>query len=408
MNAIEERSSDLRRRTSIESGGRCMRRPRVARVTRSLKSEVGGLESVRGQSPRRLFLTQSRRGAEDAEVCLKKRTGKVPAGLISIENVLSAPMPSPDGSPVPIPVGLHGSDFSFGFSTKYHDREVGLIAYQLRSYSPALGRWLNRDPIEEEGGVGLYGYLKNTPNCSTELLGLKPQTYIGNMAFASYAGLSLSFDFGYYFLLNLTSPGVSALLLSVGVDPIFDLDIKTPVQVKGTGKWHFMTMGVPSLLDSSKRDTLNTFVSYTMSANEKKCCDAITVFRYVIMKPKFNSVPILKFIPLLEGGLTGEYILDGTLDNYRATAMSPRAFAPNDTPEGRGIMGYRLPYEWDFYFEAKCMKGKHKGRVLSSCQKFYHADGHWPWDEEWGGFFLLRIRHCDACLGAHMGQVAVV
>ncbi|MBR4758263.1 MAG: hypothetical protein IK084_05600, partial [Bacteroidaceae bacterium] len=39
--------------------------------------------------------------------------------------------------------GLHGSDFSFGFSTKYHDREVGLIAYQLRSYSPRLGRWLN-------------------------------------------------------------------------------------------------------------------------------------------------------------------------------------------------------------------------------------------------------------------------
>ena len=94
---------------------------------------------------------------------MKKRTGKVPAGLISIENVLSAPMPSPDGSPVPISAGLRGEDFSFGFSTKYHDREVGLVAYQLRSYSPALGRWLNRDPIEKRSGVNLYRFCENNP-----------------------------------------------------------------------------------------------------------------------------------------------------------------------------------------------------------------------------------------------------
>ncbi|MBQ8112245.1 MAG: RHS repeat-associated core domain-containing protein, partial [Kiritimatiellae bacterium] len=56
-----------------------------------------------------------------------------------------------------------GEDFSFGFSTKYHDREVGLIAYQLRSYSPRLGRWLNRDPIEEEGGVNIFVFCRNNP-----------------------------------------------------------------------------------------------------------------------------------------------------------------------------------------------------------------------------------------------------
>ena len=146
-----------------------MRRSRGARVARSLKSEVGGLENVRVLSPRRLFLTQSRRGAEDAEVCLKKRTGKVPAGLISIENVLSAPMPSPDGSPVPIPVGRSGEDFSFGFSTKYHDREVGLVAYQLRSYSPRLGRWLNRDPLST---LGDFIYCMNNPVAFIDVAGL--------------------------------------------------------------------------------------------------------------------------------------------------------------------------------------------------------------------------------------------
>ncbi len=166
-----KRTSDLRLQTSARSPGRCMRRPRGWRVARSLKSEVGGLENVRVLSPRRLFLTQSRRGAEDADVRLKKRTGKVPAGLISIEDVLSAPMPSPDGSPGLIPIGRSGEDFYFGFSTKYHDREVGLIAYQLRSYSPTLGRWLNRDPIEEEGGVNLYGFVDNGPVFTADSIG---------------------------------------------------------------------------------------------------------------------------------------------------------------------------------------------------------------------------------------------
>jgi RHS repeat-associated protein len=51
--------------------------------------------------------------------------------------------------------------FSFGFSTKYHDREAGMIGYQQRFYLPSFGRWLNRDPIEEEGGENLYAFCIN-------------------------------------------------------------------------------------------------------------------------------------------------------------------------------------------------------------------------------------------------------
>ena len=57
--------------------------------------------------------------------------------------------------------GPLASQFAFGFSTKYHDREVGLVAYQLRTYNPVYGRWLNRDPIEEEGGENLYCFVEN-------------------------------------------------------------------------------------------------------------------------------------------------------------------------------------------------------------------------------------------------------
>ena len=51
--------------------------------------------------------------------------------------------------------------FSFGFSTQYHDRETGMVGYKRRFYRPDLGRWLNRDPIEEEGGENLYAFCRN-------------------------------------------------------------------------------------------------------------------------------------------------------------------------------------------------------------------------------------------------------
>ncbi len=67
--------------------------------------------------------------------------------------------------------GLLANVFTFGFSTKYHDCEIGLVAYQRRCYSPALGRWLNRDPIEEEGGENLYGFCGNNPILYVDILG---------------------------------------------------------------------------------------------------------------------------------------------------------------------------------------------------------------------------------------------
>jgi RHS repeat-associated protein len=37
------------------------------------------------------------------------------------------------------------------FSTKYTDDETGLVYYGYRYYSPGLGRWVSKDPLEEEG-----------------------------------------------------------------------------------------------------------------------------------------------------------------------------------------------------------------------------------------------------------------
>ena len=55
--------------------------------------------------------------------------------------------------------------FRLRFSTKYYDSETGLYYYGYRFYSPSLMRWLNRDPIEEAGGLNLYGFCGNCAVC---------------------------------------------------------------------------------------------------------------------------------------------------------------------------------------------------------------------------------------------------
>jgi RHS repeat-associated protein len=54
-----------------------------------------------------------------------------------------------------------GATATFGFSTKYADAKTGLVYYGYRFYDPGTGRWLSRDPIGEEGGVNLYGFVDN-------------------------------------------------------------------------------------------------------------------------------------------------------------------------------------------------------------------------------------------------------
>jgi len=63
-------------------------------------------------------------------------------------------------------------DQPFRFSSKFTDDETGLIYYGARYYSPSLGRFINRDPIEEAGGLNLYGFVGNDAVNGLDYLGL--------------------------------------------------------------------------------------------------------------------------------------------------------------------------------------------------------------------------------------------
>ena len=60
----------------------------------------------------------------------------------------------------------------FRFSGKLLDSETGLYYYGYRYYDPGHGRWLNRDPLEEQGGINLYGFVGNDPINAIDPLGL--------------------------------------------------------------------------------------------------------------------------------------------------------------------------------------------------------------------------------------------
>ncbi|WP_372846049.1 RHS repeat domain-containing protein, partial [Pontiella sp.] len=59
------------------------------------------------------------------------------------------------------------------FSTKYWEPETGLLHYELRPYVPNFGRWLNRDPLAEFGGLNIYSFHYNNTLGFIDYLGLR-------------------------------------------------------------------------------------------------------------------------------------------------------------------------------------------------------------------------------------------
>lgn len=64
----------------------------------------------------------------------------------------------------------------FGFTGHYVHKRSGLHLALYRAYDANAGRWLNRDPINEAGGMNLYNYVDNSPLAYTDPKGLAKYT----------------------------------------------------------------------------------------------------------------------------------------------------------------------------------------------------------------------------------------
>jgi RHS repeat-associated protein len=64
-------------------------------------------------------------------------------------------------------------DSEFGYTGHYFHAQSGLNLALFRAYNSITGRWLSRDPMEEQAGMNLYLYVSNDPINRVDVLGLR-------------------------------------------------------------------------------------------------------------------------------------------------------------------------------------------------------------------------------------------
>ncbi|WP_176014921.1 RHS repeat domain-containing protein [Victivallis sp. Marseille-Q1083] len=87
--------------------------------------------------------------------------------------------------------GAEADNFTYRFSTKPVDGN-GLYYYGYRYYDPQHGRWISRDPLEEEGGVNLYGFIQNNGVNYFDFLGMSIWTGTSDRLYGEPVGLGLN------------------------------------------------------------------------------------------------------------------------------------------------------------------------------------------------------------------------
>jgi RHS repeat-associated protein len=81
---------------------------------------------------------------------------------------------------------------TYRFSSKEMDLQSGDYYYGYRYYEPNYQRWLNRNPIQEAGGINLYQFVDNNPINEVDIDGLWG-VQVGSVNFG-YGDPNLVFD----------------------------------------------------------------------------------------------------------------------------------------------------------------------------------------------------------------------
>ena len=98
--------------------------------------------------------------------------------------------------------GTYALENTYKFSTKPQDEETGYYYYGYRYYDSNTGRWLNRDPIEEEGGINIYSIVSNNTVNFWDLLGMLKVTFtmfVDQPGKGGSTATNIGFDTGHAF-----------------------------------------------------------------------------------------------------------------------------------------------------------------------------------------------------------------
>ena len=132
---------------------------------RGLGGGIGGLlgRSVRETAGDRQYYYHYDGGGN--VVALTSHSKQVVAryGYDAFGNTISSGLVTGDPTLTDATHQLQQNDNPYRFSTKWRHSGSGLYDYGYRFYSPGMGRWINRDPIREAGGLNLYKFNHNSP-----------------------------------------------------------------------------------------------------------------------------------------------------------------------------------------------------------------------------------------------------
>jgi RHS repeat-associated protein len=83
--------------------------------------------------------------------------------------------------------GTYEADWGYAGYFLHHPSKLNLTWF--RAYDPDLGRWVSRDPIAEQGGLNLYGYVGNNPIGFLDPFGLFDCVVVGAAIGGGVGGL---------------------------------------------------------------------------------------------------------------------------------------------------------------------------------------------------------------------------
>ena len=102
--------------------------------------------------------------------------------------------------------------FTHWFSTKPYCEITRLSEYEHRLYSPSIGRWISRDPIEESGGLNLLAFCFNNSVDYIDLLGNDVDTGGNGNSVCTRTAIRYGFD--------LTDFKISDLAKKIGIEKV--------------------------------------------------------------------------------------------------------------------------------------------------------------------------------------------
>ncbi len=130
--------------------------------------------NAQGQVTQRYF-SQGEWHNGQAYFYAQDQIGSVTAMIDTQGNVAGTALYSPYGKLLQ----SEGVQASIAYAGLYHHKENGLYLATYRGYNPFTARWLNRDPIEENGGLNLYEYVGGSPVNYVDIDGKHPLFAVG-------------------------------------------------------------------------------------------------------------------------------------------------------------------------------------------------------------------------------------